>query len=346
MKVSISFLISNLSNSGGTQRMLTVLCNELIEFYTITIFVHQDGASFFELDSRVIVAPLNGNLLQKNIQIYKNLKINKTAYYINLDSNSVMLNGFLLPSHTKLIVWEHYSLENNFKKLLFSLSRFYASYRAEKMVVLSEIEKKLWVNKYLTQPKKIEVIYNPPTFKVINKEKFNRFANKTALAVGNNIKVKGFDILLKAWCEIHIEAHLFIVGLSKTQIDELEKRVDELHLKNVKLFSKTLDIKAFYVQASLFVLSSRKEATPLVLIESQSLGLPVIAFNHLASVKEIAEDTVLYANFRQEETDLAQKMNDLLDKEDNYNEYYTRSLKNSEKFSIESFNANWKKILK
>lgn len=44
---TLAFLISNLSNSGGTQRMLSLLCNELIDDFEITILVHKDGESFF-----------------------------------------------------------------------------------------------------------------------------------------------------------------------------------------------------------------------------------------------------------------------------------------------------------
>jgi len=46
-KMHLTFLIGNLSNSGGTQRMLTLLCNELIDDFEITILVHKDGESFF-----------------------------------------------------------------------------------------------------------------------------------------------------------------------------------------------------------------------------------------------------------------------------------------------------------
>ena len=145
---TISFLIGNLSNSGGTQRMLTLLCNELIEKFTIIVFIHQEGCSFFELDERVKIVVLKGNLIQHNFQIYRCLKSTNTKYYINLDSNSVLLNGFLLPSFTKLIVWEHFSLEHNFQKWLFTLSRMYAAYRTSALVVLSNFEKELWNNRY------------------------------------------------------------------------------------------------------------------------------------------------------------------------------------------------------
>lgn len=344
--MTISFLISNLSNSGGTQRMLTLLCNELINQYNITIFVHQKGASFFELDNRVNVALLKGNLLQKNIQVYKSLKKSKTKYYINLDSNSVLLNGFLLPSFTKLIIWEHFSLENNYKKLLFSMSRFYTSFRAKKIIVLSEIEKQLWSKQYYMKKEKIKVIYNPITFTVCDEDKNNRFNNKTILAIGNNIKVKGFDILLKAWQKIKTDWNLHIVGLNKNDIKELKTIITHLQLNNVEIFSKTSNIKSFYKQSSAFVLSSRKEATPLVLIESQALGLPVLTFNHLSSVKEIGKDSVMYLNFDETGNGLAGALKTLTNSEKKFTHYHKLSIKNSEYFHKDNFINNWLKIIK
>jgi len=65
-KMHLTFLIGNLSNSGGTQRMLTLLCNELIDDFEITILIHKDGKSFFPLNKKIQIEVLKGNLLQKN----------------------------------------------------------------------------------------------------------------------------------------------------------------------------------------------------------------------------------------------------------------------------------------
>lgn len=51
--MKIAFLIHNLSNSGGTQRMLCTLCNLLVDKFSIIILVNQGGKSFYNLDARV-----------------------------------------------------------------------------------------------------------------------------------------------------------------------------------------------------------------------------------------------------------------------------------------------------
>lgn len=343
--MTITFLIGNLSNSGGTQRMLTLLCNELIDNFEITVLLNKEGESFFPLDKRVQIEVLKGNLLQKNIQIYKSLKKTKSKYYINLDSNSVLLNGFLLPRKTKLIIWEHYSLENNFRSLLFTFSRYYAKFKASKFVLLSAIEKELWHQKYGVSKNKAEIIYNPTTIQPENIKQSNRYMNKQVLAIGNQIDFKGFDILLKAWKKVERDWSLQIVGLKVKQIEKLERLKKQLNLENVELLGNTNSIQDHYKKSSIYVLSSRMEATPLVLVEAQTIGLPIVAFDHLSGVKEIMKDSILYADFEQEENDLAIQIKSLIDQEILYNEFREKSILNSKRFSTQNFITNWGKIL-
>ena len=68
---------------------------------------------------------------------FDNLSSEEIDFYINLDSNSILFNGFILPRKTKLILWEHFSLGTNFNKLIFKVSRFYAVLKCFKIIVLN-----------------------------------------------------------------------------------------------------------------------------------------------------------------------------------------------------------------
>lgn len=342
--MSIAFLIGSLSNSGGTQRMLTLLCNELVHDHSITVFTHKAGDAFFSLDKRVAVQVLKGNLWQKNRRMYKILKQNKTRYYINLDSNSVLLNGFLLPKCTKLIIWEHFSLENNYKKLLFYLSRVYAGLRAYKFVVLSQKEKDLWVKKYKVKAGKLEVVYNPITVDKKDIDATPRYHAKQALAIGNNSHVKGFDILINSWKGVPKDWHLTVVGLPAEDQKTLNRYKAKHNIENVTLYGRVAEITEFYKKASLFILSSRKEATPLVLLESQAFGLPGIAFDHLSGVKEIAKDSVFYADYQQKEKALMDKLNQLMSSKKLFEFYHRKALSNVKNYTREEFTDKWRQI--
>src|SRR5699024_9595715 len=146
--------------------------------------------------------------------------------------------------------------------------------RASKFVVLSQKEKDLWIEKYKVNKRKIEVVYNPITVAKKDIDATPRYKAKQALAIGNNSQVKGFDILLSSWKEVPKDWHLAIVGLNAEDQKKLNKHKRKYNIENVTLYGRVSNITRFYKKASLFILSSRKEATPLVLLESQAFGLP------------------------------------------------------------------------
>src|SRR5690606_6848058 len=245
---------------------------------------------------------------------------------------------------TKLILWEHFSIVNNYNKWHFKLSRKYAVKRAYKFVLLSDFEVLKWNEIYKLPINKCVRIYNPVTVELEKAERTSKYQNKTFLSIGNKIDVKGFDLLIKAWEQIDTDWTLKIIGLSNDEIDVLNQKIEEKQIQNVLVFPKTNDIKEFYKEASVFVLSSRKEATPLVLLESQSFGLPAIVFNHLPSVMELLDNSALIADFNTPVDSLKEKVEQIIGDEELYNELSDNAYKNATKFSIDSFKNNWLKL--
>ncbi|MGE8683688.1 MAG: glycosyltransferase [Acinetobacter sp.] len=344
--MKIAFLINNLSNSGGTQRMLCVLSNLLIDQFDITIFVHKAGASFYQLDTRVNIIDLSSEksgIFSKNIKIYKILKEKRIDFYINLDSNSILFNGFFLPRKTKLILWEHFSLETNYNKLIFKLSRFYAVLKCFKIIVLSQSELVAWKKYNKLCIDKLSLIYNPLTVSPLLAPP--SLLKKKFLAIGNDITVKGFDILLDAWeLQKNKEWSLQIVGLSKSDIDMLNRIIFEKKLSNIQLFGRISNIEKFYQNATVFLLPSRKEATPLVLIESQAYGLPAIVFDHLPGVLELLNDSGIIVDYKQKSTGFAAAMDKISNDFEYLKSLSSAAIMNSHRFNTESFKKSWVEI--
>ncbi|MBR6065360.1 MAG: glycosyltransferase [Paludibacteraceae bacterium] len=104
---------------------------------------------------------------------------------------------------------------------------------------------------------------------------------KSVLAVGRLHEQKGFDLLLQAWKVIeqkHPEWTLRIVGEGPKH-SELGKQIRDLELKHVCLAGRTKNMAKEYVEASIFVLSSRYEGLPLVLAEAMWCGTPCVSFD-------------------------------------------------------------------
>jgi len=74
---------------------------------------------------------------------------------------------------------------------------------------------------------------------------------------------------------------------------QLKNRIIELNLVGkVDLRGLTLDVVPNYIESSMYVMSSRYEGLPMVLIEAMSCGLPIVSFDCECGPKEIISDSI------------------------------------------------------
>ena len=119
------------------------------------------------------------------------------------------------------------------------------------------------------------------------------------LAVGrkDDWHYKGFDILIKAWAQVAMDAKewkLEIVGSSpKGKQSYLEQLCRELNVEDsVEFPCYQENIQPYYEKASIFVLSSRYEGFGLVLIEAMSQGCACVACDYKGRQSEIVTNGV------------------------------------------------------
>ena len=120
--------------------------------------------------------------------------------------------------------------------------------------------------------------------------------SKVVLAVGRFEYQKGFDRLISAWELVCAELsanhgwELHIVG-DGTQKETLLKQVDNLGLADtVVIQDSTIDMDSVYRNGSIYALSSRYEGLPMVLLEAQSYGIPIVAFECKCGPKDIVSN--------------------------------------------------------
>lgn len=138
------------------------------------------------------------------------------------------------------------------------------------------------------------VIYNPLT---LSPGKPSNGTSKRFLAVGRfSRQHKGFDLLIDAFhlfAQMNSEWTLDIVGEGPEE-EMYRQKIAEYQLEErILIHPFTNNIQAYYSQAQVYVLSSRWEGMPLVLMEAMSHGLPIISSN-LPVCQEIMGNFGLY----------------------------------------------------
>jgi len=146
--------------------------------------------------------------------------------------------------------------------------------------------------------KKLKVIHNPIDIDYIKKmsdEHITYFDKKkfNLLAVGRLDYTKGFDFLLKAFAKLKNNTfHLTIIGEGKDK-DMLRNLSKDLKIDDkVSFLGFQQNPYVYMKQADIFILSSRFEGFPNVVLEANACGTPVIAFDSPGGIKEIITDGV------------------------------------------------------
>lgn len=186
------------------------------------------------------------------------------------------------------------------------------------------------------------VIYNPLTLKPGQP---SDGTSKRFLAIGRFSPLhKGFDILIDAFClfaQHNSEWHLDIVGEGQ-EGDRIQRMIDKYKLNDrITIHPFTNNIQAYYSRAQVYILSSRWEGMPLVLMEAMSHGLPVVS-SDLPVCQEIMGDFGMY--FRNGDVeDLSRRMG--VATMINWKEKSAEAMDIAKNFSTDSIIKQWKALI-
>lgn len=295
MKKNIAFNIYDINKKGGEERMCVTLANELAKVnynvYIFSFFSHKKVTPFYKVVSSVTLIHLHGTFLERRITQFASflnyaskkyeflLKKNNIDVIIDVDTDRT---PFTSPISKKLgikhIAWDHFCYDR-FKKRKQSLIVLpLLKNEIDRLVVLTKDDERLYNTDAGISSDKIVQIYN---ISPIQEDVVYKHNTKTVLAMGRLAYQKGFDMLLDAWYHIskkNNEWHLRIVGDGELK-QELQKKIAEDGISNVKICPATNNPREEYINADIFVLSSRYEGLGLVLLEAANLSLPLVAFD-------------------------------------------------------------------
>lgn len=146
--------------------------------------------------------------------------------------------------------------------------------KLDALVLLTPEHKKDWGDLLPTY-----VIPNPYPF---YPEKTSTCENKQAIIVGRYNNAKGYKYLLEAWKIVHEKHPDWIINAyGSGEYDEIvRQKTKEFDLEDsVILNSPTDQIIEAYQKSSIYVMSSRYEGFPMVLLEALACGVPCVSFD-------------------------------------------------------------------
>jgi len=114
------------------------------------------------------------------------------------------------------------------------------------------------------------------------------------LAVGRLSPEKGFDLLIRAVSELVAEGRSIFLAIAGDggQYEELKALIESLSMQQqVKMLGFQADPRIAYRAADLYVLSSRREGLPNVVLEAMAMKIPVIATS-VAGIPSLIRDGV------------------------------------------------------
>ena len=186
------------------------------------------------------------------------------------------------------------------------------------------------------------VIYNPLTLKPGEP---SQGRSKRFLAIGRFTPLhKGIDLLIEAFhlfAQKNQEWHLDIVGEGREE-KEYRNLISKYHLEDrITIHPFTNQIQDYYSKAQVYVLSSRWEGMPLVLVEAMSHGLPIVSSDLPVSQEILGDFGIYFKNGNIE--DLAQRLEDA--PHIDWQAKSQEALKIAQRFDIRHIIEQWKQLI-
>ena len=346
---TILYIASNITNSGGVSRVLSLKTNYLVDKmnYSVHILSTNDETStpFFDFSSKIIFhyCPVRVS----NISAFWNYKkyIQATVNQINTDMIIVADNGIKsffikkwLPENIciyELHAEPSYFINGSYNGIKKYLNRFLIKsylHLFDKIVLLDQS----FSLDFIANEKRI-VLPNPLTFDTETKSSLN---NKKAIAVGRIVPLKGYERMLQAWKKVvtkYPEYVLEIYGENTTEYS-LQELINRLDLeKHVQLIAPTLQIKKKYLQADFLLHASYSESFSMVFLEAMHCGLPIIGFdlenNNLATSQNVL--------FSVNETSYVKNVFEVIENKALANEMAKKGIKISEEYELSKIMNDW-----
>ncbi|MFI3299209.1 MAG: glycosyltransferase family 4 protein [Rikenellaceae bacterium] len=322
--MKIAYLIQGLHYSGGMERVISAKASYLAEMGHSVTIVTTDGLGkepYYTIHPDVVVKCFGLEYLadfsKGKLRQYLSFKAKQRNYrtlireFLSQAKFDIVISTFgteryivpTLKDGSVKIAESHFAKEYRTfrgRSGLFALLDRRRIRRDEKVasryasfVVLTHEDAAKW------NSSNVVVIPNATSF--LPKE-VAELSQKRAIAVGRLTFQKGFDMLIKSWSLVnknHPDWRLDIFGSGEDK-SLLESIIHQFNLTGaVTIYPPTTTIQNELLNSGVYLLSSRLEGLPMVLLEAMSCGVPAVSFQCPTGPRDVIEsgiDGVLVEN--------------------------------------------------
>lgn len=351
-KKNICFLCGNLSRGGGTERITSLIANELSNNYNIYVIdiMNKDKKCYYPFNEYINIIHINVykkfSMLRRIFDIFRILYNNKIDIIINVDIMLIMYS--FLPAkavHTKIISWEQFNYYNNIGSKNTKIIRQFCLKHTDYYINLTKRDVQVFKKNFKIRTP-ITYVYNP--INKINNSIYD-LNSKLLITAGNFYKDKGYDMCLKIGEGVFSKYPdwKWILCGDGVEFENIKKQISLSKFNNNFIFAGRVKNIDYYMQkAAIYVSTSKSEGFGLVLIEAQNNNLPIVAFDVPFGPSEIIIENVngyLIAPF---DTDrMICKIVELIDNDELRKKFSEKSKIKFNDFNKENIVEKWKNII-
>lgn len=301
-KISIIFILPDLE-TGGAERIVTTIANHLLreKFEPKIMLLRKEGGYLEFLENDVEIIDLKTQRIRNGLKpILSEIRKRKPdIVFSGFGEVNAYLSMFLkfFPK-TKFIARETNVVSKHVtRREIRFFYKFYNNY--DKIICQSDDMMKDLLENFSIRKEKLVKINNPVDFdfiesKLAESEKPESFKSdfKNIVAIGNLSSRKGFDNLLNVFSHLKnekIQLHILGDGRDKELLHQMKS---DLGLENVIFHGQQKNPYQFLKFADLFILSSRYEGFPNVLLEAGACGTYALANNCPGGIQEIVQPKI------------------------------------------------------
>ncbi len=357
----LCFVCFNVEDMGGITRVLSSLCNELCQNYSVNVVSICDTGkeNHYFFDSEIKIYKINNNPDDRirNIILKSFGKLKK--YFSENNFDIIFMEGHYIPPivlplklfvKSKFVFCDHGALNNQLSDKKATLFRKIAAKFSDKVIVLTQSTMDEYIKKFKIKSNKIDVIPNYIDSNVLKYKKEYNINSKLILSSGRFTPEKGFDMLVDVTSEVfkkHPDWKWHVYG-NGPEFNTINDKIKENHLENnLYLMGLADNMYEKYSNYGIFVLTSYREGFALVLLEAKANALPLVSFDCVSGPSEIIRhgvDGYLIPCYNKKI--MSKKICELIENSELRQSFSLNSESNLETFSKLSVTNKWTEIIK